>query len=296
MQNTFISPLDDDVFKALYGDRKNIAHTAELLKPVLGIPPEDFDRLTIIDPSLRRRWRRRREKGKLGILDIQLTTKTERVVDVEVQVRRYKLMLPRLVFYHSMMTADQMKAGYDYGQIRPVITVVIANYILLPEEEDYMNTYELRNRKTGRLFTDLQKYIILELPKLPDEDDGEAVWPHLRFLKSRAKEDMEVLVEKHPEMRTVVGEYKRMTLIEKFRKRAEAREKDRRDAWAALEYAKDEVRAELGKVIEEKDQMIGEKDRENQAIKREVEELRRKLREAGIDAPDAPRANSGTHH
>jgi predicted transposase/invertase (TIGR01784 family) len=283
MRNTFISPLDDDVFKALYGDRKNIVYTAELLKPVLGIPPEDFDRLTIIDPSLRRRWRRLREKGKLGILDIQLTTKTERVVDVEVQVRRYKLMLPRLVFYHSMMTADQMKAGYDYGQIRPVITVVIANYILLPEEEDYINTYELRNRKTGRLFTDLQKYVILELPKLPDEDDGQAVWPQLRFLKSRAKEEMEVLVEEHPEMRTVVGEYKRMTVLEKIRRRAEAREKDRRDTWAALEYAKDEgrdegreeVRDELGKVIEE---------------------LKQKLREAGIDAPDAPRANSGTHH
>jgi predicted transposase/invertase (TIGR01784 family) len=275
MSNTFISPLDDDVFKALYGDRKNIEHIAALLKPVLGIPPEDFDRLTIVDPSLRRRWRQRREKGKLGILDLQIVTKTERIVDVEVQIRRYKLMLPWLVFYHSMMTADQMKAGYTYDKIRPTVTVVIANYILLPEEGDYMNTYELRNRKTGRLFTDLQKYVILELPKLPEEDDGEAVWPQLRFLKSHAKEEMELLVEKHPEMRAVVGDYKRMTLIEKFRKRAEAREKERRDTWAALEYAKDEgrdeVRAELGKVIEEKD--------------RENEELRRKLREAGIDVP-----------
>jgi predicted transposase/invertase (TIGR01784 family) len=202
-----------------------------------------------------------------------------------------------------------MKAGYDYGQIRPVITVVITNYILLPEEEDYMNTYELRNRKTGRLFTDLQKYIILELPKLPEKDDGEAVWPHLRFLKSHGKEEMEVLVKEHPEMRTVVGEYKRMTVLEKFRRQAAAREKDRRDTWAALEYAKDEVRAELGKVITEKDRMIEEKDqaieekgqenqaikqeieakdRENQANKREIEALRRKLREAGIDASDVP--------
>jgi flagellar biosynthesis/type III secretory pathway protein FliH len=77
-----------------------------------------------------------------------------------------------------------------------------------------------------------------------------------------------------------------MTLIEKIRKRAEARERDRRDTWAALEYAKDEgryegreeVRAELGKVIEEKDQVIDKKDRE-------LEELRRKLREAGINTP-----------
>jgi predicted transposase/invertase (TIGR01784 family) len=143
-----------------------------------------------------------------------------------------------------MMTTDQMKAGYNYDQIRPTIMVVITNYILKPEEEDYLNIYEPRNRKTGRLFTDLQKYVTVELPKAPDEDDGHPAWPQLQFLKSRAKEDMEMLTKKHPEMRSVVADYQRMTLLERFRKRAEAREKERRDAWAALEYAKDEGREE----------------------------------------------------
>jgi hypothetical protein len=133
-----------------------------------------------------------------------------------------------------------------------------------------MNTYELRNSKSGGLFTDLQKYVIVELPKAPDEDDGQAIWPQLRFLKCRAEEDMELLAKEHPEMRPLVADYKRMTLLERFRKRAEAREKDRRDAWAALEYAKDEgreeVRSELGQVITEKDQAITERDQENQTI------------------------------
>jgi predicted transposase/invertase (TIGR01784 family) len=276
MPNDFISPLDDDIIKGLYGDRKNIANTAALLKPVLGIPPEEFDQLTIVDPSLRRRWMLRKERDKLGVLDFHLATKALYIVDVEIQVRRYKLMLPRLVFYHAMMTTDQMKAGFNYDRIRPTITVVITDHILLPEEEDYMNTYELRNSKTGRLFTDLQKYVTLELPKLPKEDDGRPAWPQLQFLKSRAKEDMELLAEKHPEMRTVVADYKRMTLTEKFRKRAEAREKERRDTWAALEYAKDEGRAESLQALAEKDQTIEAKDQE-------IEKLRQKLREAGID-------------
>jgi predicted transposase/invertase (TIGR01784 family) len=283
MSNVFISPLDDDVFKGLYGDQKNIANTVELLKPILGIPPEEFEGLAIVNPSLRRRWMQRKERGKLGILDLLLLTKTNLMTDVEVQVRRYKLMLPRLVFYHSMMTTDQLKAGFNYDQIRPTIMVVITNYILRPEEEDYLNVYELRNQKTGRLFTDLQKYVTTELPKLPDEDDGHPAWPQLRFLKSQAKEDMELLTKKHPEMRSVVADYNRMTLLERFRKRAEEREKERRDAWAALEYAKDEVRAELGKVIEEKDQVIGEKDQVITEKDQKIEELRRKLREAGID-------------
>jgi predicted transposase/invertase (TIGR01784 family) len=240
MTNKFISPLDDDIIKGLYGDRKNIANTAALLKGALGIPPQEYDKLTLVDPSLRRRWKRRGERGKLGILDFQLLTTTEKMVDVEVQVRRYKLMLPRLVFYNAMMITDQMKAGYDYDRIRQTITMVIADHILLPEEKDYLNTYELRNSKSGRLFTDLQKYVIVELPKLPETDDGQAIWPHLRFLKCRAEEEMDMVAEQHPEVRPIVAEYKKMTLLEKLRKRAEYRERDRRDEWAALEYMKDE--------------------------------------------------------
>jgi predicted transposase/invertase (TIGR01784 family) len=190
-----------------------------------------------------------------------------------------------------MMTTDQLKAGLNYDRIRPTITVVITNYILKEEEEDYLNVYELRNRKNGRLFTDLQKYVTVELPKLPEQDDGHPAWPQLRFLKSQAKEDMELLTKKHPEMRPVVADYNRMTLLERFRKRAEAREKERRDTWAALEYAKDEgreegrdeVRSELGKVIEEKDQAIEAKDQVITEKDQKIEELRRKLREAGID-------------
>jgi predicted transposase/invertase (TIGR01784 family) len=283
MANDFISPLDDDVIKGLYGDCKNIANAAALLKPVLGIPPEEFDQLTIVDPSLRRRWMLRKERDKLGVLDFHLTTKAPYIVDVEIQVRRYKLMLPRLVFYHAMMTTDQMKAGFNYDRIRPTITVVITDHILLPEEDDYMNTYELRNSKTGRLFTDLQKYVTLELPKLPEEDDGRPAWPQLQFLKSRAKEDMELLAEKHPEMQTVVAEYKRMTLTEKLRKRAEYREKDRRDAWAALEYAKDEGRAESQQALAEKDRALIGKDQALAEKDQEIEALRQKLREVGID-------------
>jgi hypothetical protein len=63
-----------------------------------------------------------------------------------------------------------------------------------------------------------------------------------------------------------------------LRKQAEAREKERHDTWAALEYVKVRSGPNWGKIIEEKD-------RESQAIKQEIEELKRKLREAGVDIP-----------
>jgi hypothetical protein len=94
---------------------------------------------------------------------------------------------------------------------------------------------------------------------------------------------MAMVAEKHPEVRPLVAEYKRMTLVEKLRKRAEYREKQRRDEWAALEYVKDEVRAELGQIITEQTQVITEKDRALTEKDRAIWELERKLREAGID-------------
>jgi hypothetical protein len=36
MKDMFISPLDDDIVKGLYGDRNNIANTAALLKAARG--------------------------------------------------------------------------------------------------------------------------------------------------------------------------------------------------------------------------------------------------------------------
>jgi hypothetical protein len=70
------------------------------------------------------------------------------------------------------MTVDQMKSGFKYDVLRQAISVVITDHTLLPDEGGYMNCYELRNRKSGKLFTDLQQYAILELPKVPEEDDG----------------------------------------------------------------------------------------------------------------------------
>jgi hypothetical protein len=125
------------------------------------------------------------------------------------------------------------------------------------------------------------------LSKLPDKDDGHPLWPQLRFLKCKSREEIEMLAKEHPEVRPIVAEYRQMTLVEKLRWSAKQREKDRRDTWAALEYVKDEgreeVRAELGKVIEEKDQALTEKDRELAEKDRENQELRQKLREAGIE-------------
>jgi predicted transposase/invertase (TIGR01784 family) len=240
MHKELLSPLLDYVVKIIYGDQKNIANTAGLLKAVPVLPAEEFDRLMIVDPFLKRLWKR----DKQGVLDIKVNTRSGKVVQIEVQVRYFPPMRSRIVYYLSKMLIEQMKTGYDYRKIRQTISVVICDHLLLPEETAYLNTYELRNTESGKRFTDLIKVIILELPKVPEEDDGTAIWPWMQFFKCRKLEEFDMLAAKHPEVSGPVAEIKRLSWSERRRMIADAREKMRRDNVAIMEYAKEQGLAE----------------------------------------------------
>jgi flagellar biosynthesis/type III secretory pathway protein FliH len=146
----------------------------------------------------------------------------------------------------------------------------------------------------SELFTDLQQYVILELPKLPEEDDGHPAWPFLQFFKCGTEEEFEMLGKRHPEVKPQVEEYQRISWSEKRRLLADHWEKQRRDAAAAMHYARnegreeglEEGRAESRQALEEnqqalaeKDRDLAEKDRDLAEKDREIAELRRKLQE-----------------
>jgi predicted transposase/invertase (TIGR01784 family) len=184
-------------------------------------------------------------------------------------------MLQRIIYDQAKMVTEQMKSGFDYDRIRQTISVIITDYTLLSAEASqnpmhYMNTFELRNNKTGKLFTDLQRIVILELPKVPEEDDGQTIWPHLRFFKCRTEEEIDMLLKKHPEVQAVVEEYHHISWSEKLRRRAEFKERQRRDEWALMKGARDEA-LELGR--EESRQVIEAQARENAELRRKLQDL-----------------------
>ncbi|WP_081503627.1 Rpn family recombination-promoting nuclease/putative transposase [Treponema primitia] len=188
----------------------------------------------------------------------RLTTASGRIVNIEVQVERYKFFIQRIIYYLAKMLVEQMKAGFNYGRINQTICVVIANHILCPEEEHYLNSYDLRNPITGRLFTDLLKVVILELPKVPETDDNRAIWPWLQFFKCKTKEDFTMLAKTHPEVKPAINEYAKLSWSDRRRMIADYKEKARRDKYAMMEFAKDEGRDEGIALGEVKGIAIGE--------------------------------------
>ncbi|MCL2806364.1 MAG: Rpn family recombination-promoting nuclease/putative transposase, partial [Treponema sp.] len=90
--NDFASPLEDYVFKQIFGEQQNIENTRAFLTTLLDVPVAEYDRLTVVSPNLESIFK----KGKKGILDIRLTTKSKKIIHIELQVEKRKNMRNRI--------------------------------------------------------------------------------------------------------------------------------------------------------------------------------------------------------
>jgi len=117
---------------------------------------------------------------------------------------------------------------------------VIANFVLLKENKDCANRFQWYNKDNGTLLTNVQEIDVLELPKLPKEDDGSRLWRWLRFFKSGREDEMEELAKGSNEMQNVMVTLRRLSADEAERRLAEQAEKDEMDRIAQIEYGREE--------------------------------------------------------
>jgi predicted transposase/invertase (TIGR01784 family) len=144
------------------------------------------------------------------------------------------------------MATEQIGRGEDYQAIKRSISILITDYVQIPENQDYRNRYRLHDRKTGSEFTDLLEVNTLELPKLPPEGDGTALWDWLEFLKANQEEELMRLAEKNPQLGKAVSRLVELSEDEQTRLLAESREKLQRDI-VAREHAAEEKGREEGR-------------------------------------------------
>ncbi|MDR1949699.1 MAG: Rpn family recombination-promoting nuclease/putative transposase [Spirochaetaceae bacterium] len=192
MAHELLSPLEDDVFKYIFADQRNIDNLANLLRPILNLPEEEYSRLTLVDPFLRRIFKRDRQ----GILDVKAHTTSGKVINIEVQVCQSAFIRKRVLYYLSKLLWGQIGRGDSYDKIQQVIGIIICDHIIAEEEgkhdadypsplssagpepegsNRYLNSFSFRSDHNGKCFTDLIKIITLELPKVPAETDRSAI-------------------------------------------------------------------------------------------------------------------------
>jgi predicted transposase/invertase (TIGR01784 family) len=151
MPKRILSPKNDFVFKLIFGDQRNTDILTDFLKAALKLPANEYDHLVIVDPHLKREF----EDDKMGILDVKVHTKGGIVINVEIQVATSPELRDRIVVYVAKMLTEQVKKGDTWDRAERVISIIIMDEVLLPEETGYYNEYALCNRKSGKPFADL---------------------------------------------------------------------------------------------------------------------------------------------
>ena len=217
-----LSPTNDFVFKKVFGE--NMTVLGDFLKAVLDLPPEEYQGLIVVDPHLRRE----NIEDKLGILDIKIKTKSQKTIDVEVQVKAQPSIWKRMQYYTAKMLVEQVQSGNKYEQLTKAISILIADFILVKENDAYHNCFRLHDENTQACFPDSIELNILEIPKVRREDHSQlSNW--LKFFAAKTEEEFMSISQTNPAIAEAWGVIKVLSADEEARLLAESREKARMD-------------------------------------------------------------------
>ena len=232
-----LSPTNDFVFKRIFGENHSILE--DFLGSVLDLPTDEYKGLEIVDPSLDQEY----SWDKHGVLDVKIHTSSGKVIDVEVQVKHHRSIWKRMLFYTSKMIAGQIKSGHQYDRINSVINILIADFVMIKENNAYHNRFRLYDKNTGADYPDSMEIHVLELPKIL-ELDGTQLGNWMRFFHARTEEELKMAARTSPAIEKACGIIRVLSGSERDRAIAEAREKAQMDMDSMIGDARHEGREE----------------------------------------------------
>jgi len=255
--------VSDFIFKLIFGDQRNVDILAAFLRAVLDIPDEEYDRLVIVDPHIKKET----ADDKYGILDVKLHTVSGTTIHIEIQIKVLPDMKARTIYSQSKLVTEQMASGMNWSAIKRTITIVITSEVFMSEGNKYHHQFRYRT-DDGIEFTDLSEINTLDLGKLPTDDDSTDLWYWMKFIKTDDEEVLDMLATRSPQMRKAVGVLKELSADEQTRMLYEKREMARRDIESQI--------AAQAAVIAEQAAEIADKDAENEQLRKQIAELQKK--------------------
>ena len=228
MGRSLLPVTSDFVFKLIFGDQRNVDILEDFLKSVLDIPKHEYERITIVDPHLKKES----QDDKYGIVDVKVHTKDGSIIHVEMQAEEIPEFEQRSLYFISKMITEQLSSGKSHANIKRVISIIITNYALIPESGSYHNQFRFRSGNIE--FTDLMEINTLELSKLPPITDTSDLWYWMQFMKVKDEEELGMLEEYKPAMSKAVAVLKELSEEERTRMIQESQEIARRDEYSRM--------------------------------------------------------------
>ena len=221
-----LTPRSDTIFKAIFGDQRNINILARFLRAVFEQSPMkiEFSKLEIANTSL---IADNKDERNSAVDVLAITDKGEKI-DVEIQINDYHDIEKRTVFYASRMTTNQVtkqvKLEERYRNIKAVIVIAILDFTLIDDDNEYFHGNILKDMLRDRIYTDVEQIYTLELPKIPANDDNKELWTWLKFLKSNNAEEIKELKNKIPEVDEAMSIYENFISDEELKSILETQE------------------------------------------------------------------------
>ena len=270
---------NDYMFRAILQKDKQVLKA--LVSALLHLEKDSVKEVTITNPI---------ELGaaisdKDFILDIRINLDGEKLIDLEMQVTNQYNWPERSISY-AARSFDHLNSGQDYSEVLTVHSIGFLNYTLFPEAPEFFATYELRNRKTGKLYSSKFSIHVLDLTKIDlatKEDKKYGIDRWARLFMAKTWEELRMVAKNNPDLLQASNELYTINKDDLIRQQARARadaefwERNRNARIKKLEEAlieKDNSIAEKNSMIAEKDNALAEKDSEIHKLKEELAKLK----------------------
>ena len=222
--NNFIMlPTVDFCFKELMQDEKV---RKGLIAALLNMNPAAIESTRLMPTILRKRY----PEDKYGILDVRVELRNGVQIDLEMQVESYDFWTNRSIYYVSKMFTEQIQEGEDYDKLKKCIQVSILCFPLFKDDDKCYRKISFCDTESGEEYSDLIEIHVLELSKLPPEQQNETeLIKWMRFFGGTCEEDFKNMANKDEYIGEAYKALKNMSEDEIKRMEYEARQKAIRD-------------------------------------------------------------------
>ena len=159
------------------------------------------------------------------ILDIRVNLNNEQLIDLEMQMSNEYNWPERSISY-AARSFDQFNSGEEYKEVLPVHSIGFLNFTLFEDQPEFFATYELRNKKTGHLYSSKFSIHVLDLTRIDlatAEDQNYEIERWAKLFKAKTWEELRMVVKNNPDLLQASNDLYTVNADEIIRQQARAR-------------------------------------------------------------------------
>ncbi|MDR3228201.1 MAG: Rpn family recombination-promoting nuclease/putative transposase [Puniceicoccales bacterium] len=155
----YLDPKADITFKRVFAQRKDLC--ISLLNALLPLAPDaQIVSIEYLPSEVLPFY----DGGKNTVADIRCTDQHDRQFIVEMQMAWTSAFMQRIVFSASRAYVNQLKAGDDYPDLKPVYLLTLLNTTYLSDTPDAFHDYQICENGTNHVIEGV-RWAVVELPK-----------------------------------------------------------------------------------------------------------------------------------